>query len=423
MEDKSKKTREELVEEILRLKKINSTLLLGKDDGILLKIVQNLPGSYISIIEKDLTVGFAAGQEFTKQGLNPNSFIGSSLQDIFGEHAPKVKEHYMLTFNGQETSFELLINNQHQLYKAVPLSKSNGEIDRILVVVENITQQKKTKDELLKYQTKLQNLVEERTKEIEEKNKRLKDTQKALQSLLEDNLETANELNKANSDLAEANTELESFAYSISHDLRAPLRHIDGFARILKNKITDPSVEIETYYEKINSAVSKMSTMIDSLLSLSRLGRRELQKIQIDTKQLVQIVIDRLKVDCNNSAMELKISDLPVILADPMLIQMAFENLISNSIKFSSKNENTIIEIGYNESSREIFVKDNGVGFKMEHAGKLFGVFQRLHTQEEFEGTGIGLANVKQIVKKHGGTVRAESEINKGATFFIYLPN
>lgn len=423
MEDKNKKTKEELVEEILRLKKINSTLLLGKEDGFLLKVIQNLPNSYISIIEKDLTVGFAAGQEFTKQNLNPNSFLGLNLKDVFGEHEPFVKEQYLKAFNNQETSFELFINNQYQIYKAVPLSKLNDEIDRILVVVENINKKRHTEDELLKYQTELQKLVEERTTEVEEKNKRLKDTQRALQSLLEDNLETAKDLDQANIYLAEANKELESFAYSISHDLRAPLRHIDGFARILKNKIEGPSEDIENYYEKINSAVSKMSTMIDSLLKFSRLGRRDLQKIKIDINQIVRRVIDELTIDVSNCNIEWRISELPEVSADPTLIQMVFENLIGNALKFSSKNEKTIIEIGFNESTREIFVKDNGVGFKMEYMDKLFGVFQRLHTQEEFEGTGIGLANVKQIVKKHNGTVRAEAEINKGATFHIYLPN
>ncbi|MFN4150102.1 MAG: PAS domain S-box protein, partial [Candidatus Sericytochromatia bacterium] len=224
--------------------------------------------------------------------------------------------------------------------------------------------------------------------------------------------------------LEQANKELESFAYSVSHDLRAPIRHIDGFSALLKNSLKNITPESEQYFQKINLASSKMSKMIDDLLKFSRLGRKVLEKTDVDLNILIKEVIEQYKPDIVGRNVEFIIGELPIVKGDKGLLQIVFENLISNALKFTSKKDLAIIEINQCENCNKgcnIYIKDNGVGFDMTYVDKLFGVFQRLHTEREFTGTGIGLANIKQIIQKHGGTIRGEGEIDKGATFYVYL--
>jgi PAS domain S-box-containing protein len=242
-------------------------------------------------------------------------------------------------------------------------------------------------------------------------------------NLLNQNLEKI--VTKRTTQLQQANKDLESFAYSISHDLRSPLRHINWFSRILYSNIQNPNDDIKGYYEKINTASKRMSTMIDDLLSFSRLGRKELTLSKVDMNELIHEIIEQYKPDTENRHIDWRIQELPEISADRGLIRIAFENLISNAIKYTSKQSKAVIEIGANEitdNKTEIFFRDNGVGFDMAYAQKLFGVFQRLHTNEDFEGTGIGLANAKQVISKHNGLIRAEGKVNEGATFYITLP-
>ncbi len=236
-----------------------------------------------------------------------------------------------------------------------------------------------------------------------------------------------NELEKRVSErtaqLETVNKDLESFAYSISHDLRAPLRHIDGFFRMLNKSIPNQTSDIEYYFQKINESTGKMAKMIDDLLNFSRLGRKNINKSEVDLNILAARVIDQFKPDIGSRSVVWKIDKLPVIQGDSDLLQLAFTNLISNSLKFTSKNPKAIIVIGNCEikGKHGFFIKDNGVGFDMQYSDKLFGVFQRLHTSDEFEGNGIGLANIQQIIHKHGGTISAYGEKNNGATFFIYF--
>lgn len=220
-----------------------------------------------------------------------------------------------------------------------------------------------------------------------------------------------------------ANKDLESFAYSVSHDLRSPLRHIDGFSKLLKKSVINPSDDSKRYFAKIEESALKMSRMIDDLLKFSRLGRKQLDLTNIDLNVIVKSVIDQLSPDIENRKIKFVIGNLPIVKGDSGLLQMVFENLISNAIKFTSKKDESVIEIGecQKNNTNVIYVKDNGAGFDMSYADKLFGVFQRLHTENEFSGTGIGLANVKQIIQKHGGSIFAESQVNQGATFYIFL--
>lgn len=253
--------------------------------------------------------------------------------------------------------------------------------------------------------------------DITERNQALKEIKKLNKELEEKVLKRTAELEMANRDL-------EAFAYSVSHDLRSPLRHIDGFLSLMHSSLSETSQKTNHYYEKTRAATKRMHNMIEDLLNFSRLGRKKLAYSQIDSNILIREIIEELVIDPKKNNIEWKINELIPMKADRAMLKLAFENLISNAIKYSSKNNKIVIEIGSRELKKgiEFYVKDNGIGFDMKFADKLFNVFQRLHTNEEFDGIGIGLANVKQIIKKHGGTVRAESKPNLGATFYITLP-
>jgi PAS domain S-box-containing protein len=225
-------------------------------------------------------------------------------------------------------------------------------------------------------------------------------------------------------ELEELNNDLESFVYSISHDLRAPLRHIDGFAGLLRKTFANENKTSERYFKKINESSRKMSTMIDDLLSFSRLGRKPIQKTKVDLNMLANKTIEHFKSETATRHIEWRVGELESVDGDENLLLMVFENLISNAVKFTAKKEFALIEIDSFKSDNAkcgFYVKDNGSGFDMAHTNNLFGVFQRLHSVEEFEGTGIGLANVKKIIQKHGGAIKAKAELDKGAMFYVTL--
>ena len=232
-------------------------------------------------------------------------------------------------------------------------------------------------------------------------------------------------LSQTNSDLAAVNKELEAFSYSVSHDLRAPLRHIDGFARILKEEHgPELSAEAQRYLDRILHGANHMGHLVDDLLNLARVGRRELARQTVKLDDLVRDAIANLP-ETENRSVEWRIEPLPVVDCDPGLLKLVFINLLSNSLKFTRGRQPAIIEVGTQDSPGNIvvFVRDNGVGFDPKYADKLFGVFQRLHQQEDFEGTGVGLATVQRIIHKHGGEIWAESEPERGATFSFSLGN
>jgi PAS domain S-box-containing protein len=232
-------------------------------------------------------------------------------------------------------------------------------------------------------------------------------------------------LKKQAAKLESANKELEAFSYSVSHDLRAPLRAIDGFTRILLEDY-EPLLDQEgkRVCEIIRREAQHMGELIDDLLAFSRLGRKEMHFTKIDMKAMAGSVFDELMTTENATGIDFHTHRLPSTSGDPVLIRQVWVNLLSNAIKFSSKKEQAIIEVGSKHSEHEhiYYVRDTGAGFEMEYVDKLFGVFQRLHGEKEFEGTGVGLAIVKRVVNRHGGRVWAEGEVNKGATFYFALP-
>ncbi|WP_250520697.1 ATP-binding protein [Caballeronia sp. NCTM1] len=242
-------------------------------------------------------------------------------------------------------------------------------------------------------------------------------------------LRRAEELAQLALELGRANKELEGFSYTVSHDLRAPLRHITGFANLIDELSADElTPRTRGYLERIRMAASFGGELVDDLLAFSQLGRASLKPGKINVQAMVESLIAEQQVNPGNGKIVWRVHDLPSIDADPVFFQLALRNLIENAVKFSSAQDEPIIEVGgemVEESSRpsaRYFVRDNGVGFDMAYVGKLFGVFQRLHNDKQFAGTGIGLATVQRIVERHGGTVHAHGELGRGATISFILP-
>jgi PAS domain S-box-containing protein len=234
------------------------------------------------------------------------------------------------------------------------------------------------------------------------------------------------DLQKRAAALEAANKELDAFAYSVSHDLRAPLRHIDGFLELLKGKVgTALDEQSRHYMDTISNAAQKMGLLIDDLLSFSRMGRHIMSFQQVDLGPLVRDIIVELEPDTAGRNIAWRIDELPVVGGDPAMMRIVLVNLITNALKFTRPRPQAQIEIGSlsdRSSETVIFVRDNGVGFDMTYKEKLFGVFQRLHHTDEFEGTGIGLANVHRIIARHGGRTWAQGEPDRGAAFYFALP-
>ena len=234
------------------------------------------------------------------------------------------------------------------------------------------------------------------------------------------------ELASWSAELQAANRELEAFAYSVSHDLRAPLRHMIGFAELLQKRSSSMLDDKgRRYLTMILESSQRMGNLIDDLLTFSRIGRAEAQMTGVNLDQLVTEVLGEARQGIEGRQISWKIGSLPACYGDRSMLKLVLFNLISNAIKFTSQRTQAEIEIGSVEGrEREVvvFVKDNGAGFDMKYVGKLFGVFQRLHHADAFEGTGIGLATVQRIVHRHGGTVRAEGAVDKGATFYFSVP-
>lgn len=258
----------------------------------------------------------------------------------------------------------------------------------LLGIVQDITERKKAESEILSLNAGLEKKVSERTSQLEAVNK-----------------------------------ELEAFSYSISHDLRAPLRIIDGFATILAEDANGSDERIAKHARTISRNATRMGQLIDDLLNFSRLGRTQIKVTTVDMRELVDDVIDEFRAADSIKSATIEVKDLHAANGDGSLLKQVWVNLLSNAIKYSSKKSTPLVEVGmlHDTETPTWYVKDNGAGFSMDYASKLFGVFQRLHKQDEFDGTGVGLALVQRIIVRHGGKVWAESQVNEGATFFFTL--
>ena len=270
------------------------------------------------------------------------------------------------------------------------IKDKDGKVRHFLAVKEDITARKKSEAEITRLNEELEERVQGRTEE-----------------------------------LRKANHELESFSYSVSHDLKAPLRLISGFADLLRQDGSGNLTEKQRQHlELIVKNTEHMNQLINSLLVFSRIARQVPQRVPVDVEALVRLVVEQQRQGAGSHAPVVEIASLPPVTADPVLLRQVFANLVGNAFKFTRSTNAARIEIGGEVKGNErlYFVRDNGVGFPSSKKGRLFQVFQRLHGQGEFEGTGIGLANVRKIVERHGGRVWAEGDEGRGATFFFTLP-
>lgn len=282
--------------------------------------------------------------------------------------------------------------------------------------------------ELLQAKETLEERVAERTAELAQTNEQLRielvERKRAEEEIKNLNEELERRVAERTAQLAAANHELEAFSYSVSHDLRAPLRHISGFAcTLLEDHSPQLVPDAQHQLKRIQQVAQKMARMIDDLLNLARLDRRSMVLQMISLNSLVENVLRSLESDTSRRKIDWRVGSLPSVNCDPGLIEQVFANLLSNAVKYTGRRERAIVEINQAIVGGQsvIFVRDNGAGFNPKYSDKLFGTFQRLHSDEEFEGTGVGLATVQRIVRKHGGRIWAEGEVNKGATFYFSL--
>jgi light-regulated signal transduction histidine kinase (bacteriophytochrome) len=267
---------------------------------------------------------------------------------------------------------------------AQPLKDERGLLSGGVIAFRDITQRKADEREIRKLNDELEQRVIQRTAQLEA-----------------------------------ANRELEAFTYSVSHDLRAPLRHIAGFTGMVLedagSRLDERSIKL---LHRVQEGTRTMGQMVDELLNLARVGRQAPRLQVTSLNSILEEVLGMLKTECDGRLIEWRIATLPFVECDPTLIRLVFQNLVSNALKYSRPRSPAVIEIGKTKENA-IFVRDNGVGFSMKYADKLFGVFQRLHRAEDFEGTGVGLATVQRIVHKHGGRIWVEAELDRGATFYF----
>ena len=369
-------------------------------------------------------------------------YVDPMWTKVLGDHSgKKCYEYFMnreepcltcgipsvLKTGNTEVTEEYLVKEDR--YVAVHTILLKEKVNGKHVVAEfniDITDRKNREAELRKLLVSLEksrkaelNLIEDLKIEIEQKEKARQEIKK-----LNDTLEKRVEERTAELELS--NKELEAFSYSVSHDLRAPLRHILGFTGLLKDAVQNSEVQDAVYdIEKIRESAESLGELIDDLLNYSRTGRTEIKVRKVKMKEIVLGIKESMIKEDQSRDIEWIVRDIPDAECDENLIRTVWLNMIDNSVKYTSKKDKAVIEIGFEDNDRTCgyYVKDNGAGFDMKYSDKLFGVFQRLHSKNEFPGTGIGLANVRRIISRHGGTVKAVSEgEGKGACFCFILP-
>jgi PAS domain S-box-containing protein len=328
-------------------------------------------------------------------GVPRTLLVGSDFSAYFTE-PDQARAGYREAFaKGLVTNYPLALRHvsgkvTEVLYNASVYRNDKGEVAGVFAAARDVTERKRAEEELRKYHERLEELVQERTSALET-----------------------------------ANKDLEGFAYSVSHDLRVPLRAIDGFSQqVLKHYADKLDDEGKRYLTVVRDNTRKMSQLIDDILAFSRMGRLGMTIVEIDMEELARAVFEDLKPNLAGRELSLEIKPLPPCHGDLSMLRQVLVNLLGNAIKFSRPKAAALIELGGRTEGPEniYYVKDNGAGFDMQYADKLFGVFQRLHGVTEFEGTGIGLAIVKRIITRHGGRVWAEGKVDEGATFYFALP-
>lgn len=361
--------------------------------------IQNTPAA-VAMLDTSMNYIMASNKWYEMYHIENQNINGKNHYDVFPEikEKPEWLDIHQRALKGEviKNDKDLFIRKdgtkQWLKWSVVPWFTDTDVIGGLIMSTEDITDDIQNHEEIAHQKKELERKVKQRTQELEK-----------------------------------VNEELEAFSYSVSHDLRTPLRAIMGFGQILKQEYSD---ELDEEGNRLLSIVienaQNMGELIDDILAFSRLGRSALTKTSVNLKHLCETVYQGLIMNDKEleHRIELILHDLPAVPIDAKMMRQALENLLSNAIKYSSLNDTITIEIGCDEEETEnvFFIKDNGIGFDPKYSHKLFEIFQRLHSQEEFEGTGIGLALVKRIINRHGGDVWAESELGKGSVFYFSLP-
>lgn len=365
---------------------------LVKSEKIYRTIASSIPGSVICMLDTDYRYLLIEGDMLEKLGYSKEQLLGNKAEDVLPPGTFKeIKQEFQKVLKGQTIARETNIAGSDVISRYIPLKDKEEKVYAIMTVTIDITELKKAQRNVIELNQGLEEKIILRTEQ-----------------------------------LRKSNEELEAFSYSVSHDLRAPLRGIIGFTKILEEEYTS---QLDEEAKRITSVISgsalKMGNLIDALLSFFRMGKRDIIKTEVDTRQMVsEIKNDLVQQNTNSGKISWYIHDLLPVPADTHTIRQVWINLISNAIKYTSNREEPYIEIGsYVEDTEVIFyIKDNGAGFNKAYANKLFKVFQRLHDADEFEGTGVGLALVKKIISRHGGKVWALGKEDRGACFNFSLP-
>jgi PAS domain S-box-containing protein len=369
---------------------------------------------------------------------NKKQLIGKNMHDVLHHPAPHISENeygncsFFFTYKtGVPAYSENIFLNRSDRSKfraefvSLPIQRNN-KITGSVVTFWDITERKKSEEELFRLKNELEIKVNQRTVELQDKVNKLDKSQTAMLYMVEDLNRITTELKNERQKLQLSNEELEAFTYSVSHDLRAPLRAIKGFSNFLREDYSEKlDNEGKRFVDTIRNNASKMDRLITTLLNLSRVSRVKLNFSEVDMKAVAQSMFIETASEKENEQFEVDFKPMSSVKCDLGLIKQVWQNLISNSLKYSSKSDVKKIEIGSEQGKGEttFYVKDFGAGFNPKYKNKLFGPFQRLHKDDEFEGTGVGLAVTHRIITRHGGRIWAESELNKGATFWFSIPN
>ena len=409
-------------------------------------LFESAPGLYLVLLP-DLTI-VAVSDAYAKATMTVrDNIVGKDLFEVFPDNPGDVDADGVLNLSA---SLSYVLQNREAHTMAVqkydirrpdgsfearywsPLNKpvldENGQVAYIIHRVEDVTEFIRLKEEEAarnKVNEGLNNRLHETEMEIFKRSAEIQEINKKLLDEIGERKKQEDAVKNLNAELTEANHELESFTYSVSHDLRAPLRAVSGYSEILiEDYGSQLDSEAHRLMESIISNAERMGALIDALLDFSRLGRKELVKVDCCMNDMVSVVRKELAPTEPGRNIEWQINNLAASVADSLTIKQVWANYISNAIKYTRQKPDAKIEIGsvVEKGSVIYYVKDNGAGFDMKYVGKLFGVFQRLHAAKDFEGTGVGLAIVQRIVQKHGGTVWAEGKPGEGAAFYFSLP-